>query len=47
MVFEDHSVYVKKTTKGILTLYVDVIILSGNNMEIIQTDKEWLSSVFE
>ena len=48
MVSKDHCVYVKKTTKGIifLTLYVDDILLAGNNMEIIQTAKEWLSSVF-
>ena len=49
MVSEDHCVYVKKTTKGImfLTLYVDDILLAGNNMEMIQTTKQWLSSVFE
>jgi len=37
MVFEDHYVYVKKTVKGImfLTLYVDDILLAGNNMEMI------------
>ena len=37
MVSEDHYVYVKKTTKGImfLTLYVDDILLAGNNMEMI------------
>jgi len=41
MVFEDHCVYVKKITKGImfLTLYVDDILLAGNNMEMIQTTK--------
>ena len=41
--------YVKKTTKGVmfLTLYVDDMLLAGNNMEIIQTTKQWLSSVFE
>ena len=49
MVSEDHCVYVKKTTKGImfLTLYVDDILLAGNDMEMIQATKEWLSSVFE
>ena len=48
MVSEDHGVYVKKTTKGImfLSLYVDDILLAGNNREMIQTTKEWLSSVF-
>jgi len=41
MVSEDHCVYVKKTTKGImfLTLYVDDILLAGNSMEMIQTIK--------
>jgi len=49
MVSEDHCVYVKKTAKGImfLTLYVNDILLAGNNMEMIQTTKQWLSSVFE
>jgi len=37
MVSKDHCVYVKKTTKEImfLTLYVDDILLAGNNMEMI------------
>jgi len=30
-----------------LTLYVDDILLVENNMEMIQTTKQWLSSVFE
>jgi len=49
MVFEDNYVYVKKTTEGImfLTLYVDDILLAGNNIEMIQTTKQWLSSIFE
>jgi len=49
MVSEDHCVYVKKTTEGFvfLTLYVDDILLAGNNMEMIQTTKKWLSSIFE
>ena len=29
------------------TLYVDDILLAENNMEIIQTTKKWLSSVFK
>ena len=49
MVSEDHCVYVKKTSDRImfLSLYVDDIQLAGNNMEMIQTTKKWLSSVFE
>ena len=30
-----------------LTLYVGDILLAGNNMEIIKTTKQWLSSIFE
>ena len=49
MVSENHCVYVKKTTKGImfLSLYVDNILLAGNNIETIQTTEEWLSFFFE
>jgi len=49
MISEYHYMYVKKTTKGImfLTLHVDDILLVGNNMEMIQTIEQWLSSVFE
>jgi len=49
MVSEDHRVYVKRSTGGIifLTLYVDDILLVGNNLEMIEATKKWLSSVFE
>ena len=49
MVSKDHYMYVKKTIKGImfLTLYIDDILLAENNMEMIHTAKQWLSSVFE
>ena len=49
MVSEDHCVHVKKTLKWImfLTLYVDDILLAGNNMERIQTTKQWFSSAFQ
>jgi len=49
MVSEDHCVYVKKTTKEImfLILYVDDILLAGNNLEVINTTKRRLSSAFE
>ena len=41
--------YVKKTAKGIifLILYVDDILLGENNMEMIQTTKQWLFSIFK
>jgi len=46
MVSDDHCVYVKKTTKEImfLTLYVDDILLAGNNLEMIKATKKWFSS---
>ena len=48
MVFKEHCVYVKKTTEGVMfiTLYVDDILLAGNNMEMMKTTKRWLSSIF-
>ena len=49
MIEEDHCVYVK-WSKGsfiILSLYVDDILLAGNDMEMIITTKGWLSSNFE
>jgi len=30
-----------------LTLYVDDILLAGNNLEMIEATKKWLSSAFE
>jgi len=40
-------VYVKRSTRLIifLTLYVDDILLAGNNLEMIAATKKWLSSV--
>jgi hypothetical protein len=49
MIKEDHCVYVKRSEGSfiILSLYVDDILLAGNNKEFIKTIKEWLSSTFE
>ena len=49
MISEDHRVYIKRSTSGImfLTLYVDGILLVENNLEMIEATKKWLSSVFE
>ena len=49
MVLEDHCVYVKKTNVGImfLTLYVNIILLVGSDLVLINATKRWLSSVFE
>ena len=49
MIEEDHCVYVKRS-KGsfiILSLYVDDILLAGNDMEMIIATKGWLSSNFK
>ena len=49
MIEEDHCVYVKRS-KGsfiILSLYVDDILLVGNDMEMIIATKKWLSFNFE
>ena len=49
MTNEDHCVYVKRVDKSllILSLYVDDILLAGNDMELINETRKWLSSVFE
>ena len=49
MMEEDHCVYVKWSRKSllILSLYVDDILLAGNDMQMIVTTKRWLSSIFE
>jgi hypothetical protein len=49
MIEEDHCVYVKRSEGSfiILSLYVDDILLAGNNKEFIKTIKEWLSSTFD
>ena len=49
MVEEDHCVYVKRSKKSflILSLYVDDILLAGNDKEMIVTTKAWLSLNFK
>ena len=49
MIEEDHCVYVKRSEGSfiILSLYVDDILLAGNDKEFIKTIEEWLSSTFE
>ena len=46
---EDHYVYIKQSKEifTILSLYVDDILLAGNDKEMIVTTKAWLSSNFE
>ena len=49
MIEEDHCVYLKRSKKSvlILSLYVDDILLAGNDLNSIVATKEWLSSTFE
>uniref|UniRef100_A0A2N9GY51 Uncharacterized protein n=1 Tax=Fagus sylvatica TaxID=28930 RepID=A0A2N9GY51_FAGSY len=49
MIEEDHCVYLKQSKRSILilSLYVDDILLAGNDMDSIVTTKKWLSSTFE
>ena len=49
MIEEDHCVYVKRSERSfiILSLYVEDLLLAGNNKAFIKTIKEWLSSTFE
>ena len=49
MIDEDHCIYVKKSNGMfvILSLYVDDILLAGNNLEYVKTVKSWLSKSFD
>jgi hypothetical protein len=49
MIEEDHCMYLKRSNSSfiILSLYVDNILIVGNNKEMIDTTKKWLSSNFE
>ena len=49
MIDEDHCVYIKqhKNKYALLSLYVDDILIAGNDLEFVQTIKRWLSSTFE
>ena len=49
MIDEDHYVYIRqhKDKYALLSLYVDDILITGNDLEFVQTMKRWLSSTFE
>jgi hypothetical protein len=49
MIEDDHCVYLKRSKRSILilSLYVDDILLAGNDMDSIVTTKKWLSSTLE
>ena len=46
---EDHCVYLKQSRRDffILSMYIDNILLVGNDMDMIITSKGWLSSTFD
>ena len=49
MIEEDHYVYIKRSKDKflVLSLYVDDLLMIGNNVEYIKEIKGWLSSKFE
>jgi hypothetical protein len=49
MIEDDHCMYLKRSKRNILilSLYVEDILLAGNDMDSIVTTKKWLSSTFE
>ena len=49
MIEKDHYVYLNHSKKSvlILSLYVDNILIAGNDMDSIVATKKWLSSTFE
>ena len=46
---EDHCAYIKRSNIGfiILSLYVDDILIAGNDKKLIDVTKKWLSSNLE
>ena len=49
MMEDDHCVYIKRSNNYfiILSLYVDYILIAGNEKKLIDVTKKWLSSNFE
>ena len=49
MIEEDHCVYVKRSNDklAILSLYVDDILIAGNDKEFVFAIKRWLSTNFD
>ena len=49
MMEEDHYVYIKRSNIGfiILSLYVDDILIAGNDKKLINVTKKWLSLDFD
>ena len=49
MIEEDHCVYLKRSKKSfvILSLYVNDVLIAGNDMSLINAARDWLSSNFD
>ena len=49
MMEEDHYVYIKCSNRGFITisLYVNDILIDGNDKKLINVTKKWLSLNFE
>ena len=49
MTDEDHCVYIKRNKDKylLLSLYMDDILIVGNDLEFVQTIKRWLPSTFK
>ena len=49
MIEDDHYVYIKRLNNDfiILSLYVDDILIAGNDNKLIDVTKKWLSSNFK
>ena len=49
MMEEDHYVYIKHSNRGFITisLYVNDILIDGNDKKLINVTKKWLSLNFE
>ena len=49
MMEEDHCVYIKRSNIGFIIqfLYVDDILIYGNDKKLIEVTKKWLSSNFK
>ena len=47
MMEEDHCVYIKRLNNHliILSLYVDDILIDGNDKQLIDVTKKWLSQI--
>ena len=49
MIYEDHCIYLKRSNEKflIMTLYIDDILMTSNDLEMIAATKSWLPSDFD